>query len=158
MPEMQDLDGTAPPVATRRVVGVVTSPALHAHEPADGDRGPDEPSLIVEGDAGRDSVEPDVPAPPLPVESPGRTVVIGALVAAAAIASGDIGIGMAASVAVGVVLAQRYFDRHVTFTFGEGFVGYRGDPAWPQGVQEDDDVHWNWRRAARPGAPSIADR
>jgi hypothetical protein len=137
---MQDLDGTAPPVATRRVVGVVTSPALHAHEPAD-DPGFGEPSVIVEGGDGLSRAESST----LPVESPGRTVVIGAFVAAAAIASGDIGIGMAASVAVGVVLAQRYFDRHVTFTFGEGFVGYRGDPAWPQGVQEDDDVHWSWK-------------
>ena len=33
---------------------------------------------------------------------------------------------------------------HVSFSFGEGFVGYRPDPAWPQGVQEDDDVHWDW--------------
>ena len=33
----------------------------------------------------------------------------------------------------------------VPFSFGEGFVGYRPDPKWPRGVQEDDDFRWNWR-------------
>ena len=36
-------------------------------------------------------------------------------------------------------------SRRVPFSFGEGFVGYRPDPIWPQGVQEDDDVRWDWR-------------
>jgi hypothetical protein len=36
-----------------------------------------------------------------------------------------------------------------TFSFAEGFMAYR-EPAWPQGVQEDNDVRWNWSRA-QPG-------
>ena len=37
------------------------------------------------------------------------------------------------------------------------FRPYRGDP-WPQGVQEDDEVHWQWTRpdvAAPPTADEI---
>ena len=45
-------------------------------------------------------------------------------------------------------------SRRVRFTFGEGFVGYRPDPRWPRGVQEDDDVRWDWRA---PGAESDVD-
>jgi hypothetical protein len=29
------------------------------------------------------------------------------------------------------------------------FRPYRGDP-WPHGVQEEDDVHWQWTRGRRP--------
>jgi hypothetical protein len=38
-------------------------------------------------------------------------------------------------------------------SFGEGFLGYRGREEWPHGVQEDDDVHWDWKaaRSAQPG-------
>lgn len=38
----------------------------------------------------------------------------------------------------------RLTDRHVTVSFAAGFIGYRSDLGWPHGVQEDDDVHWNW--------------
>ena len=40
-----------------------------------------------------------------------------------------------------------------TISFGEGFLGYRAHDGWPHGVQEDDDVHWNWSpgRSAQPG-------
>lgn len=31
-----------------------------------------------------------------------------------------------------------------TFSFGDGFVAFRGYDRWPQGVQEDDEVRWNW--------------
>ena len=30
------------------------------------------------------------------------------------------------------------------FSFGDGFLGFRSDTGWPQGVQEDDDFHWSW--------------
>lgn len=40
-----------------------------------------------------------------------------------------------------------------TISFGEGFLGYSAREDWPHGVQEDDDVHWNWStvRSAVPG-------
>ena len=52
-----------------------------------------------------------------------------------------IGVGSIGIAAVGI----RWIDRQVSFSFGEGFVGYRADLGWPRGVQEDDDVRWNWR-------------
>jgi len=52
----------------------------------------------------------------------------------------------------------RELDRrvaHVTFSFGDGFLPFRSDNGWPRGVQEDDDVHWNWSpgRLAGPIPP-----
>ena len=49
------------------------------------------------------------------------------------------------------VIGLRWTDRHLPFPFGQGFIGYRADLGWPQGVQEDDDVHWNWRPEAPRG-------
>ena len=34
--------------------------------------------------------------------------------------------------------------------FGKGFLPYRSDDAWPQGVQEADPVPWSWTPAADP--------
>jgi hypothetical protein len=65
--------------------------------------------------------------------------------AVALVAFGDPQIGAAGAAVVALVALVRFIDRHVSFSFGEGFVGYRGDPAWPRGVQEDDDVRWDWR-------------
>ena len=60
--------------------------------------------------------------------------------------------------AVMVVVALMVREAHLradrsTVSFGEGFLGYRGRDGWPHGVQEDDDVHWNWKavRSAQPG-------
>lgn len=50
----------------------------------------------------------------------------------------------------------RALDRRIGragFTLGDGFLPYRAQTGWPQGVQEDDEVHWNWspvRGAATP--------
>ena len=33
-------------------------------------------------------------------------------------------------------------------SFADGFIGFRSDTAWPRGVQEDDEVRWNWSGAA----------
>jgi hypothetical protein len=63
----------------------------------------------------------------------------------ALVASDDPRIGAAGAAVVALAAVVRFIDRHVSFSFGEGFVGYRGDPAWPRGVQEDDDVRWDWR-------------
>jgi hypothetical protein len=69
--------------------------------------------------------------------------------AVAAIAVGDTRVGLGSALVVVLAGSVRYVDRHVAFSFGEGFVGYRGDPAWPQGVQEEVDVRWDWRAAER---------
>jgi hypothetical protein len=61
------------------------------------------------------------------------------------------------AVAAGAWLLQeiRVVVDMIPFSFGEGFVGYRGDQGWPQGVQEDDDVRWSWS-SSRPNHPSGA--
>ena len=38
-----------------------------------------------------------------------------------------------------------------TLSFADGFLAYAGDNRWPDGVQEDDDLHWNWS-AGRAGS------
>ena len=45
-----------------------------------------------------------------------------------------------------------------TISFGEGFLGYTARDGWPRGVQEDDDVHWDWStgRSAQPGRRASA--
>ena len=40
----------------------------------------------------------------------------------------------------------------MTFSFGEGFLPYRAQTGWPQGVREDDDVRWNWSPLSQGGA------
>jgi len=45
-----------------------------------------------------------------------------------------------------------------TISFGDGFLGYTAREGWPHGVQEDDDVRWNWSqaRSAQPGPRASA--
>jgi hypothetical protein len=45
-----------------------------------------------------------------------------------------------------------------TISFGEGFLAYTARDGWPHGIQEDDDVHWNWSpaRSAQPGRRASA--
>ena len=67
-------------------------------------------------------------------------------------------IGLQAALAV-AVLAFAYRFMHdlgdrAGFSIGEGFLPYRARLAWPQGVQEDDDVRWNWSAARAGGARS----
>ena len=62
-----------------------------------------------------------------------------------AIVVGDARIGLGGALFVATIISVRFIDRHVTFSFGAGFVGYRADMGWPHGVQEDDDFHWDWR-------------
>ena len=74
-----------------------------------------------------------------------------AIIAAVAIAASFLAGDARAAIIVGAfglaALGTRLIDRHVTFSFGAGFIGYRSDLGWPHGVQEDDDVHWNWKRS-----------
>jgi hypothetical protein len=58
----------------------------------------------------------------------------------------------AAVVAVVALLVREAHLRadRSSISFGEGFLGYRGRDGWPQGVQEDDDVRWNWKPVRSP--------
>jgi hypothetical protein len=82
--------------------------------------------------------------------------IIVAIAVAASFVAGDarvvVVVGSLGFAAIGI----RRIDRRVTFSFGEGFIGYRADLGWPRGVQEDDDVRWNWGRPVR-SAESITD-
>ena len=115
-------------------------------------------SPMFDGESPETVTDPDVhPATPeLQAIRVGRRVeprievVIVATVAAATLFAADARVAvMVGSLGLAVV-ALRRLDGHVPFSFGEGFVGYRGDPGWPRGVQEDDDVRWNWK--ARPAS------
>ena len=44
------------------------------------------------------------------------------------------------------MVVLRIVEGRTRLSFGQGFIGYRGD-GWPVGVQEDDDVHWSWHRS-----------
>ena len=65
--------------------------------------------------------------------------------------------------AVMAVVALMVREAHLranrsTISFGEGFLAYNARDGWPHGVQEDDDVHWNWStgRSAQPGRRASA--
>ena len=79
-----------------------------------------------------------------PVARSAELIVALGIGVVAFVVSGDPRLGAGAAALVVAAASVRFVDRHVGFSFGEGFVGYRGDPAWPQGVQEDDDVRWDW--------------
>ena len=44
--------------------------------------------------------------------------------------------------------------RRANITFAEGFLPFRGGAPWPHGVQEEDEIRWNWSRRAGQGRPS----
>lgn len=107
------------------------------------------------------------PIRPLPPDAMGPTVVlppIGALVGPSRIALLVaaplwLAISLQAALIVAVVaFAYRFMhglgDR-AGFSIGEGFLPYRARLDWPQGVQEDDDVRWNWSPARTDGAGGL---
>jgi hypothetical protein len=78
-------------------------------------------------------------------ESAGRSVAIAMVIGfAGGFALHDARAGLAVAVAAWLLLEMRVVVDMIPFSFGEGFVGYRGDQGWPQGVQEDDDLRWSW--------------
>lgn len=106
------------------------------------------------------------PIRPLPRDAMGLTVAlppIGALVGPSRIAllvaaPVWLAISLQAALLVAVVaFAYRFMhglgDR-AGFSIGEGFLPYRARLDWPQGVQEDDDVRWNWSPARTGDARS----
>lgn len=104
------------------------------------------------------------PIRPLPPDTVGLTVPlppIGAFVGpsrAALFAAAPVWllIGLqAALVVAAIALAYRlvgHLTGHESFSIGEGFLPYRAKLDWPQGVQEDDDVRWNWNAPGSRGA------
>jgi hypothetical protein len=59
--------------------------------------------------------------------------------------------GWQVAILVGIGLAgYRALDRRIDrsgFSLGDGFLAFRAQTGWPQGVQEDNDVRWNWSPA-----------
>ncbi len=117
-----------------RVVGSVSAPIL-------GEPGPDAPATDVEPPVIATSAV-DVPWPALRrvTVPPTAFAVPLAVAAAVSVLTGQASLGLLVCVTGWLGLVSR----RVRFTFGEGFVGYRPDPRWPRGVQEDDDVRWDW--------------
>jgi hypothetical protein len=66
-------------------------------------------------------------------------------------------VGWQAAIVVGVVAIvvreARLRASRSTISFADGFLAYAAQNRWPHGVQEEDDVRWNWStaRPARPG-------
>jgi hypothetical protein len=61
-------------------------------------------------------------------------------------------LGILAAIAAPIVREVEHRSARANFSLGEGFLPYKSDLGWPQGVQEDDDVHWHWSRANEGGA------
>ena len=141
------MDEPKPQVKLEVVEATMSSPMLHA--------GMDEsavvPDIVVE------VLEP-TGSPELPrivvareVEVRIEVVIVIAVAIAGSVVAADGRVGIVVGSFGLAAIAARRADRRVPFSFGEGFLGYRGDPEWPRGVQEDDDVHWNWQATATPG-------
>ncbi len=127
-------------IELQRVHGSVSAPILDASAPPD-----DGPEI--------DTSASDLPWPTLWHPTIHALDVAAPVVAGSAIvvATGDPRLGAGSVAVLSAVWWLRHVSIHVPFSFGEGFVGYRPDPVWPQGVQEDDDVHWDWH-TPRPEA------
>ena len=132
-------------VRIERVVGSISAPVF----------------LPAEGEADGDIDELDGPVAErmgvLWPESAGRSLAIALLVGlVAGYVLNDARAGLALAVATWILLEIRIGIDMIPFSFGEGFLGYRSDQGWPQGVQEDDDVHWSWKGPAPSGHPRAA--
>jgi hypothetical protein len=130
------------PIRIERVAGSVTSPMLRGHDA--------EPADVEEVAAVADQPEFELPWSGVGVGL--RSWLLPAAVVlgiGATFASGDPRVGLVAAAVLVLARLVVSADRRVAFSFGEGFVGYRSQMGWPQGVQEDDDFRWAWRPAHR---------
>ena len=76
----------------------------------------------------------------------GRGLAVAATGAVAVlIFSGDIRAAVGGGLAIVIFIATWILGGRVTFSIGQGVVGYRSDMGWPHGIQEDDDLRWDWR-------------
>lgn len=76
-----------------------------------------------------------------------RHILVGPVILAALLLSDS----RWALIVAGLVLlldALTLIADRVTFTFAEGFLPFRPKDGWPRGVQEDDDVRWDWSPTA----------
>jgi hypothetical protein len=94
----------------------------------------------------------------------GRGLAVAATAAVAALVlSGDIRAALGGGLAIVIFVATWVLGGRVTFSIGQGVVGYRSDMGWPDGVQEDDDLRWKWRPEGEdsdddPGRPAASRR
>ena len=145
-------------VALQPVVGTVSAPIIEwgrgAHEVAGSPDSPDSPVAPPFENA----LSVDLPWAGLRRPSISLTSTVGPLLVGAAIglATSNAGLGVGCGLGAWVIGQLGAICRRVPFTFGEGFLGYRSDTAWPQGVQEDDDFRWNWRPRERSGEDVVA--
>jgi hypothetical protein len=135
-------EGGSVRIALQPVVGSLSAPILDGS-----DAMPDESDL---GDLGESS-ELATPSDDLPwsgLWAPSvRTAPVAvslAIGAAIGLVTGDAPFGAWSGLFAWFVSGLRSASDTVSFSFGEGFLGYRPDPRWPLGVQEDDDVRWDW--------------
>lgn len=134
--------GVQTSVRIERVVGSISAPVLL----------PDEARADVtleELDGGAD----DLPGVMWTAVA-GRSVAVALLIGfAAGFALHDARVGLAVAAGTWLLQEIRVVVEMIPFSFGEGFIGYRGDQGWPQGVQEDDDVKWSWRAPSNAAQP-----
>jgi hypothetical protein len=133
--ELDDAGAAAstPDVQLQRVVPAVSIGMVRPH--------------VLEPDATDDARSIDLQALWAALRTPvvRNSLLVVGLMAVLAVAVGDVRAGVGGALLVGAVVSIRFFDRHVAFSFGEGFVGFRGEPGWPRGVQEDYEVRWDVR-------------
>ena len=101
--------------------------------------------------------EPEVTVPVGPIVRLAIRIAAPAILAAVGVYL-VAGLPAALLVAVGGSFARLtgWLGRRAHTTFGEGFLAFRGELGWPHGVQEDDDMHWQWSAAPLPGASGSA--
>lgn len=130
---------------TERVAPTISLRLLGAHEP---EHVVEAPSVAV-FDQPTSGATFEVPWSTVTIDHPGAVAVLGAVVLGlgASAVWGDARAGILLVAALVSTLLVRSADRLVPFSFGEGFVGYRADLGWPQGIQEEDDVRWSPRPA-----------
>jgi len=139
-------------VRLEAVVPCVSTPVLHgARSYPDG---PDEAELVTTNEWPDEAVGPPQIASELAdrllhIHLPralGLDLVIAAATALVEVIwNSDVQLAFAGCVVVAALTVLWIGAQHLTFSFGEGFVGFRPDTSWPQGVQEDDDVKWDWQ-------------
>ena len=89
--------------------------------------------------------EQEPPAAGWPIPSQAEIAIAGLVGLVVAGATGEPLYGATLAVVVlGWELIRRSMSR-VSWSFGDGFLGYRADLGQARGIQEDDDVHWSWR-------------
>ena len=134
---------TSPPVKLQAVVPTISAPVLHDPTPAL--EGPELSKALQSRVLDIEVPWAVLPGSPLQRADLEFAALVAVLVSFVAV---DVRVGLAWGVVACALAALRRVDRRIPFSFGQGFVGYRSDLGWPQGVQEDDDFRWNWKPRA----------